>query len=183
MIIKDFKEELQLFLSGNEPKEIIRLLRKYHELIEPNLSNQSFNSFGQFLTSSEMGRLNRDIEKIKNENQFGTYLKNLILEKGYSDAEVAKKSGVTRQTINKATNEKNNGKEYIPKKYTLIAIGLALNLSIEGMSTLLRKAGYEFIESNSIDYVIMFCLKKGLFRVDDVDEVLSDLNLKPLLAN
>jgi hypothetical protein len=57
---------------------------------------------------------------------------------------------------------------------------MALELNKEQADRLLRAAGYSLSESDTFDLVIRFCLEKGIYGIDDVNEALDYFSLKPL---
>ena len=55
---------------------------------------------------------------------------------------------------------------------------MALDLDKEQADRLLRAAGYSLSESETFDLVIRFCLEKGIYDMDDVNEALDYFSLK-----
>jgi hypothetical protein len=63
----------------------------------------------------------------------------------------------------------------------VIALALALELNEEETDQLLRSAGFSLSNSDTFDLVILFCLEKRIYDLDEVNQALEYLHLKPLI--
>ncbi|MGG3912812.1 hypothetical protein [Rossellomorea vietnamensis] len=95
---------------------------------------------------------------------------------GVTDASVYKKAGVDRKHFSKIRSIP----EYKPGKRTVVALCLSLQLSEEDTGELLNAAGFSLSDSDRFDLVIQFCLEKKIYDIDDVNQALYSLGLKPL---
>ena len=93
-----------------------------------------------------------------------------------SDADVYKRAGIDRRHFSKI---RSNSK-YGPRKNTVIALALSLELSKVETDKLLGSAGYSLSESDTFDLVIQFFLEKKIYNIQDVNQTLEYFNLKPL---
>ncbi|PFA67095.1 hypothetical protein CN378_12015 [Bacillus sp. AFS015802] len=96
--------------------------------------------------------------------------------KGETDASIYKKAGVDRKHFSKIRSIP----DYKPSKRTVVALCLSLELSEKDTEDLLSAAGFSLSDSDRFDLVIQFCLEKKIYDIDDVNQALNSLNLKPL---
>lgn len=101
---------------------------------------------------------------------------NFIDEKKMSDSEVYHKAGIDRRHFSKI----HSNPKYKPKKNTLIALALALELSKDETDELLSAAGYSLTENDTGDLIIQFFLEKQNYDIPLINEVLANFKLKPL---
>ncbi|MBY6038207.1 hypothetical protein KUV80_16220 [Fictibacillus nanhaiensis] len=99
-----------------------------------------------------------------------------IDQKGIKDSEIYKKAGLDRKHFSKIRSISG----YHPKKHTVVALGLALELNEEDFDQLLQSGGYSLSESETSDLVIKFCLERKIFDVRQVNEYLDYFSLKTL---
>lgn len=97
---------------------------------------------------------------------------------GLSDASIYKKAWIDRKHFSKIRS--NDG--YLPKKSTVMALAFALELNEVDATELLNAAGYSLSESEKFDLVMKFCLERKIYRIDDVNEALEYVGLKPLVS-
>ncbi|MEH7455067.1 hypothetical protein [Gottfriedia acidiceleris] len=100
-----------------------------------------------------------------------------IDKKNVSDPLIYKKAGIDRKHFSKIRSIHN----YLPKKNTIIALSLALELNKIETSDLLNSAGYTLSDSDLTDLVIKFFLEKNIYDIDLVNEALNHFNLNPLI--
>ena len=81
---------------------------------------------------------------------------------------IYKKAGIDRKYFSKIRSKRN----YVPKKNTVIALGLALNLEIEDMENLLCSAGYALMPSGKLDIIIRYCIEHEIYNVRKVNDLL-----------
>ncbi|WP_156177975.1 hypothetical protein [Bacillus sp. SA1-12] len=85
------------------------------------------------------------------------------------------KTGIDRRHFSKSKSN------YRPGKPTVIVLPLALELNKKETDKMLRSAGFSFSNSDKFDLVILFCLEKGIYDLDEVNQALNYLHLKPLI--
>lgn len=109
---------------------------------------------------------------------FSQVLLDMIDKKGATDVEIYKKAGLDRRHFSKIRSNP----DYRPRKTTVVALALALELDKKETDTLLAAAGYSLSESDTFDLVIQFCLLKGIYNIQDVNEALDYFSLNPLMG-
>ena len=118
--------------------------------------------------SEEMHSLPEILKKL--DMSFSEMLFKLIDERGMTDAECYKAANLDRRHFSKIRSEKN----YHPSKNTCIALCIALRLTFDEASALLRTAGYAFSHSSKFDVIIEFFIRNGIYDIDVINEALFD---------
>lgn len=108
--------------------------------------------------------------------KFNEVLFNFIDDKKLEDSTVYKKALIDRRLFSKIRTNP----DYKPKKTTVLALGLALELSLEDLTTLLKSAGYALGMSDNLDLIIHFCLEKNIYNIIEVNLLLDYFSIKEL---
>ncbi|MBP1933215.1 hypothetical protein [Ammoniphilus resinae] len=107
---------------------------------------------------------------------FSQVLFGFIDRKGITDSDVYKKAGIDRRLFSKIRSNS----DYRPRKNTVIALALSLELNKKETGKLLGSAGYSLSDSDTFDLVIQFCLEKRIYNIHDINQALAHCSLKPL---
>lgn len=118
------------------------------------------------MPAKKAGSLAELIKKM--DDTFAVMLLKLIDEKGMDDVECYKKANVSKNTFWKI----NNDPKYKPSKPTVIAFAIALELSIEETSLLLRSAGFALSGNNCFDVIIEFYISNGIYDIFEINSAL-----------
>ena len=102
------------------------------------------------------------------EQSFSTALMQLIEAKGKDHVEVYKRANIDRKLFSKIRTQH----EYIPSKKTIIALALALELSLDETQKLLEKAGFTLSRSILFDVIIEYFISQGKYDIFEVNSVL-----------
>lgn len=119
-----------------------------------------------------------NIDKIVEEDRkgFTQTLFEMIDTRGLKDSEVYNKANIDRRLFSKIRNDKN----YTPSKKTVLALAIALELSLEETKDLLMKAGYALSNCNKRDLVIEYFIKNRNYDIYEINYMLEQYGL-PIL--
>lgn len=113
-------------------------------------------------------RQERDRLKAILEQSFSIALMELIEAKGKDPVEIYKRANIDRKLFSKIRTQH----EYIPSKKTIIALALALELSLDETQVLLKKAGFTLSRSILFDVIIEYFILQENYDIFEINAVL-----------
>jgi hypothetical protein len=160
----------------------IKILEELQEYLEQNLTfavyqktENMIEDFEYVLESISPLEIETFI-KDKRKPTLQKVLFGFIDKKGSTDAEIYKKAGIDRKHFSKIRSNP----DYRPRKNTLIALALALELNKKETDKLLSSAGYSLSDNDTSDLIIQFCIEKNIYNIQQVNHALDYFSMKPL---
>lgn len=115
-----------------------------------------------------------DFLVIEKNESFSDMLFRLIREKGESEVDIYRKAGITAQHFSKIRSRS----DYQPTKDTVIALALALKLTLPQTKELMRSAGLAFTHSSKKDMVVEYYIINKNWDIFKINETLDSLGLE-----
>lgn len=113
----------------------------------------------------------------KLDEPFTSTLFRLVDRSGMKDADIYRRANIDRRLFSKIRSNPN----YAPSKPTVIALAVALELTLEQTEDLLERAGFALSHSRKFDVIVEFFIQGRKYDIYEINEVLFSYD-QPLLG-
>lgn len=103
----------------------------------------------------------------RKQQSFAAKLREMLQAKGLASVDVYKKADIDRRLFYKLKQE-----YYHPRKKTVLALALAMELTLPEAEELLLFAGYAFAPNSWFDLIVSDCLQKQMYNLIEVNKIL-----------
>jgi O-acetyl-ADP-ribose deacetylase (regulator of RNase III) len=107
---------------------------------------------------------------------FSATLLRLIDKSGKTDAQIYKRANIDRKLFSKIRN-----KDYRPGKKTVVALCVALELTLNEAENLLKRAGFALSRSVKLDVIVEYFITSGKYDIFEINNVLFEYD-QPILG-
>lgn len=176
--IEEYIDEHYVDEHSEEHSRRLRQLEEY-ELIPPQIDNDAKDEVIDMEVKACApvidSNLDQWLEQI--DESFSEMLLRKIKERGMTNADCYIAANIDKKLFSKIKSNKG----YIPKKTNVLALAIALKLSLEETQELLMKAGMALSHSDRFDLIVEYCIVHRMYNVHDVNQVLYHYD-QPLLG-
>ena len=116
-------------------------------------------------------------ELVKDKKKFTDALMEHINASRMTNAEIYNAANMSRQSYSKIIYG-----DVVPKKTSVLALAIALKLSIDDTEDLLARAGHSFVEADIADTIVKYFITKKMYDIYIINEFLDYYHQK-LLGN
>lgn len=129
---------------------------------------------GSAASCRDVGDLKTWLDQV--DEPFSTTLLALIDRKGLTDVDVYKRANMSRQLFSRIRSDA----AYRPAKKTVLALAVAMGLSLDEMRDLLARAGFALSRSSKRDLIVEYFVTNGVYDLFAINEALYEFD-QPLI--
>jgi len=164
--------DIRMFIEDIEAEEHVELME---DISCSTSADKNFADFGPILEGGERSapasgafrsqKRSLDERLLHLDKTFQEYLFVLIDRKGLSDTDVYKRANIDRKHFSKIRSNV----DYKPSKKTALALAVALELSLDETTDLLRRAGLALSPSIMFDRIVEHCIENRIYDIYEIN--------------
>lgn len=168
MISTELRFTLDEYIKRNYKEEVVAEA-------DYSIQGEITKSAGVTFSKSESFTLDELMEEVGESFHEMLFLK--IDMSGMTDVEVYKRANLDRKLFSKIRSNP----AYHPRKQTVLALAIALKLSIEDTVDLLARAEYALSPGNKGDLIVKYFIERGVFDIMAINFALDEYE-QPILG-
>ncbi len=165
MIPSEIKVALENYIAQNYVEEVKR---------DADYKNNISLTKGSDVPKKECFTLDQLLEEVG--ESFHEMLFMRIDMSGMTDVEIYKRANIDRKLFSKIRSNP----AYHPRKQTVLALAIALKLSLDDTVDLLARAEYAFSPGNKGDLIVKYFIEQGIYDIMAINFALDEYN-QPIL--
>ena len=177
-MLKQYIKENYVDLNKQDRKTLRDFFNSFLSLFKRKKELSYKDSYSGDFCESWVCKRSVDFEK-NLEETFVEHLFKTIDQKNLKDSEVYKKANIDRKLFSKIRSNL----QYKPAKNTVLALAIALELSLEEVKTFLEKAGYALSKSFLTDVIVEYYIINKQYDIFKINQTLYDYKLQLLGSN
>ena len=185
VVSEELLGSVKSYIDGNYVEEKLAARREFQEverraisdaysisLAMPMLAEEQYDLAAKPPAGASLDDLVGNLDE-----PFSVSLMRLIDATGQKDAEVYRRANIDRRLFSKIRSNA----QYAPGKATVLAFAVALELTLDQTSDLLKRAGFALSNSRISDVIVEYFIKNRKYDIYEINEVLFNYD-QPLLG-
>lgn len=161
MFTDELRKSLEEYLSKN-------YVESREDMADYTLDSDVTKSAGTTFTKKETFTLDQLMEEVGESFHDMLFLR--IDMSGMTDVEVYKRANIDRKLFSKIRSNP----AYHPRKQTVLALAIALKLSIDDTIDLLARAEYALSPGNKGDLIVKYFIERGVYDIMTINFALDE---------
>lgn len=161
MFTDELRKSLEEYLSKN-------YVESREDMADYTLDSDVTKSAGATFTKKETFTLDQLMEEVGESFHDMLFLR--IDMSGMTDVEVYKRANIDRKLFSKIRSNP----AYHPRKQTVLALAIALKLSIDDTIDLLARAEYALSPGNKGDLIVKYFIERGVYDIMTINFALDE---------
>lgn len=161
MLTNELRKAIDEYIKLNyEPQEQIGAAYYFEDSLLKDIDDKEFLPLSLKKLMEEIGQ------------SFHEMLFKKIDESGMSDVDIYKKANIDRRLFSKIRSNP----AYHPRKQTVLALAIALELNIDDATAFLASAEYAFSPGNKGDLIVKYFIEQGVYDITTINFALYEYN-------
>jgi len=168
----------EIVISDKETAELKKYIKRYYveapkKKAKPPASaiaSKGSNAKAYFSFSGELNEyIKKEYKREEKKQIFTEYLKDVLPEFGMTVEDLVKKTCLNRSIKNDIIKSC-EAEPFRPDKNTVLRMGIAMQMYVDEIETLLDAAGFTLSRSDKKDLIVKYHINKKIYDIDKIDK-------------